>query len=257
MVTSYNGWAASKSAGAIDIDPEFTAAGRRFPGGVKRGPVSVVFRYLIEQFDRRVEEVDLYDPGDEWGWYFKPSANDPDSISCHSSGTAVDVNATRHPNGKRGTFTAAQVKALREILAELDGVVKWGGDFKRVPDEMHFEIQGSAQEVARVAGRLLSTVPPAPPAAPPEEEEPMAPAVVYVNGHRFVFVNSEGTLYVKTDDGGFEAVPGGSITSAPAATAKPDNSIEVVARGEDGAAWSITRLPQGTWGDWVNLGGKF
>ena len=37
MASSYNGWEASKSPDSIDVDKAFTAAGRRFPGGVKRG----------------------------------------------------------------------------------------------------------------------------------------------------------------------------------------------------------------------------
>ena len=169
MATSYNGWTASKSPASIDIDPDFTAAGRKFPGGVKRGPVSVVLRYMIEQFDKRVEEVDLYDPGDEWGYTYKPSANSPSKLSCHSSGTAVDINATRHPNRKRGTFTPKQVDAIHAILAELDGVVRWLGDTSGTPDEMHFEIKGTAAEVARVAGRLLTTDP----LAPQEDDMPL------------------------------------------------------------------------------------
>jgi hypothetical protein len=172
MASSYNGWEASKDPAAIDIDRDFTAAGRKFPGGVKRGPVSVVLRYLIEQFDKRVEEVDLYDPGDEWGYVYKPSANSPSKLSCHSSGTAVDINATRHPNRKRGTFTAAQVDAIHTILDELDGVVRWLGDTSGTPDEMHFEIKGTAAEVARVAGRILQPLLEKP---APIEEDDMTP----------------------------------------------------------------------------------
>lgn len=257
MATSYNGWPAAKNAGAIDIDAEFTAAGRRFPGGVKRGPVSVVFRYLIEQFDRRVEEVDLYDPGDEWGYYYKPSANSPNLISCHSSGTAVDINATRHPNGKRGTFTTGQVTAIRQILAELDDVVFWGGDFKTTPDEMHFEIRADEQTVARVAGRLLTD--PAPPLPPPTEEDdmPPAPAIVHVNGIRFVFVLAEAGIWWNQSDqpGGWQRIPGGQLTSAPDASVNGE-TVEVVARGTDGATWSVRRPPTGGWDGWVSLGGK-
>jgi hypothetical protein len=158
MVTSYNGWPASRSAASIDVDKDFTAAGRKFPGGVKRGPVSVIFRYLVEQFDSRVEAVDLYDPGDEWGWTYRENRN-ANNLSCHSSGTAIDLNATHHPNGRRNTFKPEQVAAIHQILAELSGVVRWGGDFTGTPDEMHFEIVGTAAEVARVAGRLLQPTP--------------------------------------------------------------------------------------------------
>lgn len=191
MVTSYNGWTASTSASAIDIDPKFTAAGRLFPGGVKRGPVSVVFRYLVEQFNERVEPVDLYEPGDEWGYVYRQNRN-AENLSCHSSGTAIDINATRHPNGKRGTFTRGQVDAIRSILDELNGVVRWGGDFTGTPDEMHFEITGTPTAVAKVAGRLLDagkdvTKPPAP---KPEEDDMPLPKVTYVK------VQSDPTVYL-------------------------------------------------------------
>lgn len=154
MATSYNGWTASKDPASIGVDSGFVAAGRKFPGGVKSGDVSILFKYLVEQFDARVEEVDLYAAGDEWGYHYKQSANSPSLLSCHSSGTAVDVNATRHPNGKRGTFSDAQVTAIRQILAECSGAVRWLGDAPRVPDEMHFEIFGDASKVKAAADKI-------------------------------------------------------------------------------------------------------
>jgi hypothetical protein len=165
---SYNGWPASRDASAIGIDTNVTAGGRKFPGGVKSGDVSRIFRYLIEQFDRRVEELDLYSPGDEWGYYYRANVNNPSSLSCHASGTAVDINATRHPNGRKGTFSRAQVAAIRQILDELQGVVRWGGDFSGVTDEMHFEIVGSAADAKRVANTLHNSSPL--PAPSPEED---------------------------------------------------------------------------------------
>lgn len=162
MAFSYNGWPAHPNPDVIGIDRNFTAAGRRFPGGVKAGDVATVFRYLVEQFDRRVEDVDRYHPGDEWGWYYRRTTGGS-SLSCHASGTAIDINATAHPYGVRGTFTAAQVGAIRQILAELRWVVRWGGDFSP-PDEMHFEIVGTAAEVAYVANRIRNI-----------EEDPLMP----------------------------------------------------------------------------------
>src|SRR5690606_34921728 len=70
------------------------------------------------------------------------------------SGTAIDYNATRHPNGRRGTWTPAQVAEIRRILAELGGVVRWLADATGTPDEMHFEIKGTPAQVAAVAARL-------------------------------------------------------------------------------------------------------
>jgi hypothetical protein len=157
MTVSYNGWTASQAPAAIGVAP-FIVNGVPFPGGVRSGDVAAVFRYLVEQFARRVEG--LITPGC-WGYYYKQSANSAALLSCHSSGTAIDINAPRHPNGKRGTFTAAQVAQIRAILAELSGVVYWGGDAwgDGTPDEMHFEIQSgvTAAQVAAAARKLGTT----------------------------------------------------------------------------------------------------
>ncbi len=153
--TSYNGWPANSNPAAIDINRAWEPIpGHRFPGGIKSGDVETIFTYLVVNLDARVEPIDLYLPGDEWGYHYKQSANSPKLISCHSSGTAIDYNATRHPNGRRNTWTPVQVLEIRKILAELDGVVRWLGDATGTPDEMHFEIRGTPADVARVAAQL-------------------------------------------------------------------------------------------------------
>lgn len=74
-------------------------------------------------------------------------------LSNHASGTAIDLNAPDHPLGEPGTFTDEQVARIRALLDELAPVVAWGGDFDR-PDEMHFEVVGTPEEVAAVAARI-------------------------------------------------------------------------------------------------------
>lgn len=176
MPTSYNGWSASKDPSAIGIVP-FVVQGESFPSGVKGGDVEVVFRYLCEQFHRRVEPLvrSDYHQADDWGYYYRANVNNPSTLSCHSSGTAIDINATRHPNGSRGTFTVAQFSEIDRILAELGSVVRQ----LRGYDEMHFEISGSKAEVAEVARRIRagqvaaqSAVDPTPIPAP-EDDMPL------------------------------------------------------------------------------------
>lgn len=150
MRTSYNGWTASPNPDDVGIVP-LVVSGVSFPGGVRGGNVEVVLRYVLEQFDRRVEV--LKQELGCWGFAYRQNRN-ANNLSCHSSGTAVDANAVRHPNGKRRTFTTAQVTEIRRILAEVGGVVKWGGDFTGTPDEMHFEVSGTPAEVSIVARRL-------------------------------------------------------------------------------------------------------
>ncbi len=152
MPTSYNGWPASTNKAAIGVDPDFKVAGFKFPGGVKKGAVSTVFKFLLGNFHLRVESLGE-STGDEWGYAYRQNRN-ANNLSCHSSGTAVDVNARQHTNGRANTFSAFQVKQLRVILKWLAGTVIWGGDFTRTKDEMHFEIAVGATTLQRLANKL-------------------------------------------------------------------------------------------------------
>lgn len=117
--------------------------------------VSDLFLFFIRQFHETVEPID----GpivDDWSWAWRPVRGTTNVLSCHASGTAVDINALKHPRGSFNTFTHAQVNKLREILASFRdphtglSIFKWGGDFHGVVDEMHFQIQGDQAAVARV-----------------------------------------------------------------------------------------------------------
>jgi hypothetical protein len=124
--------------------------GVRFPNGVLAGDVATVFGYLVRRFDADVEALVA---GWCWGWYVK-DIEGSDAISNHASGTAIDVNAPKHPIGKRDTFRPAQVAAIQRILAYLEGVVRWGGNYVTRADDMHFEIVKSRVDVARVAAKI-------------------------------------------------------------------------------------------------------
>lgn len=181
MVTySYNGWTASSNSadlGGLDNRVVPGTAGVRLAPGVRAGDVAVVLFHVAAQMHARVEPGELYAAGDEWGYSYRQNRN-ANNLSCHSSGTAFDWNATRHPNGKRGTFTPAQVAEINRILDEVDGVVGWGGGWTAAstPDEMHFEIQATPAAVKAVADKIragqLLTIPPIPVPTPryPQED---------------------------------------------------------------------------------------
>jgi peptidoglycan hydrolase-like protein with peptidoglycan-binding domain len=154
MPTSYNGWSASSDPRTLNITP-LIVAGESFSPGVRGGDVHTVFGYLAEQFHRRVEPLIKreWHQADDWGYAYRPNRN-ANNLSCHASGTAIDINATRHPNDRSGTFTRQQIAEIREILRELSNVIRWGGDFSGTKDEMHFEIAGSPTQVYAVAERI-------------------------------------------------------------------------------------------------------
>jgi hypothetical protein len=150
MSTSQNGWSASPSLAIRDL----SAGGAEFVPGVRdNDDVATVLRYVAQQFNDRVE---FLRSGWCWGFSFRANANNPNSLSNHASGTAIDCNAPLHPNGvpTAQTFTPVQVSVIRRILAEVDGTVAWGGDFRSTPDAMHFEIVADAATLARTANRL-------------------------------------------------------------------------------------------------------
>ena len=75
-----------------------------------------------------------------------------DKLSCHSSGTAIDLNATKHPLAAVGTFPADKVPMIR-ALAKKYGLT-WGGDYRNRKDEMHFEITVNAKKAAKLIAKL-------------------------------------------------------------------------------------------------------
>jgi len=132
--TSQNGWPAG-SASTVPLGTLAVGAAT-FPAGVRRGDVHVVLGYVARRFDHEVEALVK---GWCWGHSYRVISGST-SLSNHSSGTAIDLNAPRHPLGTSGTFTATQRSHIRSILSACNGVVRWGGDYSGRKDEMHFEI---------------------------------------------------------------------------------------------------------------------
>ena len=177
MTASYNGFRAGDPA---IFDPP-GLDNRPIPGtdvhlmpGLRGGAIADVLFYVAGQLHARVAPA-VQEQG-FWGYAFRPSKNDPDLISCHASGTAFDYAAALHPNGKRKTWTAEQVVEIRKILAEVDGLVYWGGDAwgNGTPDEMHFEITTGTtlEKLAEVAAKIKGGIKPAPKPAPLPPQSP-------------------------------------------------------------------------------------
>ena len=148
-LTSYNGYPASKDPKEIGIKSysvDGTALRLRCADSV--GPLLAAF---AAEFHELIEPID--DGGlDDWGYCFRMVRGTTDKLSNHSSGTAIDLNATRHALGKVGTFPAEKVPMIRALSKKYG--LKWGGDFKSRPDEMHFEIEVSATKAKDLITKL-------------------------------------------------------------------------------------------------------
>jgi hypothetical protein len=173
MAVSSNGYTAAQStsgipSGVVRIRPK----GAKNPRVIftVRKDISGAFQYLIDQFHARVESLDEHYQ-DDWSYHYR-EVRGGGPLSNHASATAVDLNATQHPLGVGGNmgFTTKQIAEVRQILRELSGVIRWGGDYSGRKDGHHFEIAASPAAVKAAVARLQS--PPAPPPAKPEEEKP-------------------------------------------------------------------------------------
>lgn len=119
-------------------------------GKVRSGDAYTILNELGRRFNNEVEKIRK-----DWSWgYAKRPVRGASVASEHSAGTAVDFNAPAHGLGLSGTFSGAQVRAIRRILADLDGTVRWGGDYSGRKDEMHFELQGGVKKLAAVAAKI-------------------------------------------------------------------------------------------------------
>ena len=146
---SSNGWPASKNREELGIK-SYTIEGTsvRIACADAVAPLLVGF---LEEFHALIEPIDKGTP-DDWGYCFRMVRGSERNLSNHSSGTAIDVNATKHPLGKSGTFPSEKVPMI-QALAKKYGL-KWGGDYSGRKDEMHFEVILKPAKVAKRIEKL-------------------------------------------------------------------------------------------------------
>ena len=133
---SQNGWPASKIRNEIGIE-SFPVPGTKIKLACAKAVAPLLVGFAAE-FHELIEPID--EGGlDDWGYAFRDVRGVPGKLSNHSSGTAIDLNATRHILGKAGTFPAEKVPMLKALAKTYS--LTWGGsDNWRRKDEMHFEV---------------------------------------------------------------------------------------------------------------------
>lgn len=148
MQTSYNGWPASKEQAEIGVKPyKVEGTSLKIRCAEKVAPLLINFAREFNELIEPLEGGAL----DDWGYCYRDVRGVPGKLSNHSSGTAIDLNAAKHPLGKGGTFDAAKVPMIK-ALAKKYGLT-WGGDWAR-KDEMHFEINLDAAKTAALITKL-------------------------------------------------------------------------------------------------------
>ena len=145
-LTSPNGWPASEDRKAIGIQ-SFAIPGTSLKIACAKdvAPILVAFCQDFHGWVEPIDEGQL----DDWSFCFRMTRGSDKVLSNHSSGTAVDLNALKHPLGKSNTFTKQQTNTIQLLIVKYS--LSWGGNYKRRKDEMHFEI---ALDKAKVQNKI-------------------------------------------------------------------------------------------------------
>src|SRR5690625_1625835 len=101
MATSQNGWPVHPTSATVT--PLSWITGRVDPR------VHDLFYRFCARFHAEVEPIVR---SHSWGWANR-AIRGSTQVSNHASGTAIDLNAPKHPLGASGTFTAGQVRAIK------------------------------------------------------------------------------------------------------------------------------------------------
>jgi hypothetical protein len=104
---------------------------------------------FAQEFHEKVEPI-TNSPMDDWGYNCR-SVRGRNAVSFHAGGIAIDLNATKHPLGRRNTFNARQRATIR-VLCQKYGL-RPGMNFNRA-DDMHFEVILPRAEALELARRL-------------------------------------------------------------------------------------------------------
>jgi hypothetical protein len=149
MIKSANGWTASKDRSEIGIE-SFAVPGTKLKLACAKAVAPLLVGFAAE-FHKLIEPIDE-GTLDDWGYAYRDVRGSTTTLSNHSSGTAIDLNATQHPLGKVGTFPIEKVPMIR-ALAKKYGLI-WGGDYRNRKDEMHFEIALTPAKAAALIEKL-------------------------------------------------------------------------------------------------------
>ena len=104
---------------------------------------------MVKWWDVNVEPVN---PGDTGSYNYRPIRG-YSQLSNHASGTAIDINGSRHKLGARGTVSPAQAAAITAKAKSLG--LRWGGTDQNRADERHFEVNTSPPAAAVAASEAV------------------------------------------------------------------------------------------------------
>ncbi|MBB5957460.1 hypothetical protein FHS29_004055 [Saccharothrix tamanrassetensis] len=115
------------------------------------GPSAVVLLHVARRFHYEIGTLGA----DDVAGYAEVPAGSPFEAD-YRSGTAIAIRPAMYPAGATGGLFPHEVAIVRDVLVECEGVVRWGGDFRKTPKEGHFRIDVKPGDAAldRVARKV-------------------------------------------------------------------------------------------------------
>ncbi|MFD9029742.1 hypothetical protein ACFVZW_01055 [Streptomyces sp. NPDC059567] len=124
-----NGWS------VLDDPQAFRIEGSDVVVALRGGEVATVLLHVARRFHY---EIDTLTAGEIAGHTVSRTVKEAYE-SNYLSGTAIAIRPGGYPVGARDGFFSHELVVVRDILAECEGVVRWGGD-EATPKESHFQI---------------------------------------------------------------------------------------------------------------------
>lgn len=108
---------------------------------LRAGYRGFILACLIIWWDRHIEPVHQKQL-DDWGHAVRPIRGQRSGYSNHASGTAEDINATKHPRGvpAKRTFSVKQLTLMKAMQKRSKGAIEFGAFWTKIPDGMHIEL---------------------------------------------------------------------------------------------------------------------
>ncbi|MFF0290223.1 hypothetical protein [Streptomyces sp. NPDC005262] len=154
---STNRWEMQKAADDGGDIVTRHVAGTGLKVSLRMGDTEAVLIHVIRRYHYEVDALGLHgEPNPVEGWVAPSAVRDsrlPESNQA--SGTAVVIRPDSYPPGMRGGFTAGQQLIIRDIVADTEGVVRWGGEDRRPYEGLFYlTVRPGDARLARVAAKL-------------------------------------------------------------------------------------------------------
>ncbi|MFE6282153.1 hypothetical protein [Streptomyces sp. NPDC057877] len=156
-------WTGTRSANGWPIDPDAIAAfpveGSGVSARLREGAAAAVLLHVARRWHY---EIGALDSGVGGGLTAHTTRRDlgADFESNHLSGTAVALHPTAYPLAGSEGLWPHQEAIVRDILADCEGTVVWGGDLTPVKvSHFHLAVRPGDRTLARVAAALDTSRP--------------------------------------------------------------------------------------------------